>query len=346
MSDDIVPRSILLVCLILSGGFFAGTETALSYCNRIRMQVLSEDGDKRAKRVVAILEHFDRAVVTLLIAINIIYITAASVATMIAVDAMGDPGSLVATILTTLTVFLCCETIPKNIARANSDAMILRMSLPLKAFMTLFKPIALLLTFIGDGVKKRLRGGKKNEPSVTEDEFASIVEGAQEDGVIDPEESDIIKSAIDFGDITAREVMTKREDMVAIPADIDNEALKKILVDYKYSRFPVYEGDPDRIIGVARAVRCLWKLMNGAPFDLRANVTKPYFVHPDTLISRVFEGMSGRRTHFAVVQGEDGKTQGILTMEDILEEIVGEIYDEDDPEQQALKGARKEGEKA
>ena len=328
--DDAVPRSLLLIFLILAGGFFSGTETALSFCNRIRMQVLADAGDKRAQRVVAILTQFDRAVVTLLIAINVIHVIAASVATIMAVGWMGNSGSLVATIVMTLLVFFFSETIPKNIARANSDGYMLWASLPTRIFMLLLKPVAAVLTGLGNFAKNRLSRHATKGPSVTEDEFASMVSGAEEEGVIDHEESDIIKSAIDFGDIVAGEVMTLRENMVAIPVTIQREALKKTLIETKYSRFPVYDGTPDRIIGVARSVRCLWRLMGDKPFDLREYITRPYFVRPDMLISDVFEGMSGRRQHMAIVQDEGGHTLGMLTMEDILEEIVGEIYDEDD----------------
>lgn len=339
--DDAVPRSLLFICLLLAGGFFAGTETALSYCNRIRMQVLADDGDKRAKRVVSILDQFDRAVVTLLIAINVIYTTAASVATIVAVNAMGNIGSVIATVFSTLAVFLCCETIPKNFARANSDAYILRVSLPLKFFMTILKPVALLLTGLGSFVKKIVNRHVDSVPSVTEDEFASIVTDAEEDGVIDHDESTIIKSAIDFGDIVAGEVMTRRENMVTIPVNIDHESLRKILLDNKYSRFPVYDGNPDHIVGILRSVRCLWKLMNGTRFDVRETLTRPYFVRPDMPISHVFEGMSARRAHMAIVQDEGGHTIGMLTMEDILEEIVGEIYDEDDNEGKSAAAPQK-----
>lgn len=330
--DDAVPRSLLLVFLIVAGGFFSGTETALSFCNRIRMQVLADDGNKRAKRVVAMLDEFDRTVVTLLIAINVIHIVAASVATILAVELMGDTGSLVATIITTLAVFFFSETLPKNIARANSDAYMLWVSLPIRIFMIVLKPAAMVLTGLGNFAKKCLNRRGESEPSVTEDEFASMVSGAEEEGVIDHEESDIIQSAIDFDDIVAGEVMTRRENIVAIPVNIEREALKRLLLDNKYSRYPVYDGNADHIIGVVRSVRCLWKLLNGGRFDLREYVTRPYFVRPDMRISQVFEGMSGRRMHMAIVQDEGGHTLGMLTMEDILEEIVGEIYDEEDGE--------------
>lgn len=341
--DDAVPRSLLLVFLIVAGGFFSGAETALSFCNRIRMQVLADAGDQRAQRTMWILDQFDRAVVTLLIAINVLHIIAASVATMMAVDLIGNSGSLVATVVMTLLVFFFSETIPKNIARANSDSFMLWSALPIQFFMILLKPAAMVLTGLGDFAKKRLNRHAGSQPSVTEDEFASMVSGAEEEGVIDHEESDIIKSAIDFGDIVAGEIMTRRENMIAIPVNIDRETLKKRLIENKYSRFPVYDGTPDHVIGVARSVRCLWRLMGEGPFDLREYITRPYFVRPDMLISEVFEGMSGRRQHLAIVQDEAGHTLGMLTMEDILEEIVGEIYDEDDslPKASAKGGAAK-----
>ena len=328
--DDAVPRSLLLIFLILAGGFFSGAETALSFCNRIRMQVLADAGNKRAQRAVWILDQFDRAVVTLLIVINVLHIIAAAVATMMAVEWMGNSGSLVATVAMTLLIFFFSETIPKNMAKANSDAFMLWASFAIQIFMVVLTPFAVVLTALGNFFKARLSRHAASQPSVTEDEFASMVSGAEEDGVIDHEESDIIKSAIDFGNIVAGEVMTRRENMVAIPVNMDREALKKKLIENKYSRFPVYDGTPDRIIGVARSVRCLWRLMGDQPFDLREYITRPYFVRPDMLISEVFEGMSGRRQHLAIVQDAEGHTLGMITMEDILEEIVGEIYDEDD----------------
>ena len=207
--------------------------------------------------------------------------------------------------------------------------------------MTILKPVALLLTGLGSFVKKNVNRHGDSVPSVTEDEFASIVTDAEEDGVIDHDESTIIKSAIDFGDIVAGEVMTRRENMVTIPVNIDHESLRKILLDNKYSRFPVYDGNPDHIVGILRSVRCLWKLMNGTRFDVRETLTRPYFVRPDMPISHVFEGMSARRAHMAIVQDEGGHTIGMLTMEDILEEIVGEIYDEDDNEGKSAAAPQK-----
>ena len=327
--DDSIPRSILLVfALILTGGFFAGSETAFSFCNEVRMRTLADDGNRRARRVVRILDDFDRTVVTLLIAINTIYILAASIATTVAVSKMGNVGSVVATVVTTLCVFLFAETIPKNIARTNSDAYALFVAYPITFFRIILKPLAMLFTYLGDSVKKALPK-KPAQPDVTEDEFEEMVDNVEEDGLIEPVEKEIIKSTIHFSDIMAGDVMTPREKIVAIPLSASRDELKRILLDEKYSRFPVYDGDIDHIEGVLRSSAMLWKLMNDQPVDILDNITRPYIIRSDLPVSKVFEGMSGRHTHMAIV-ADNGVTRGVITMEDILEEIVGEIYDEDD----------------
>ena len=144
-----------------------------------------------------------------------------------------------------------------------------------------------------------------------------------------PVEKEIIKSTIHFSDIMAGDVMTPREKIVAIPLSASRDELKRILLDEKYSRFPVYDGDIDHIEGVLRSSAMLWKLMNDQPVDILDNITRPYIIRSDLPVSKVFEGMSGRHTHMAIV-ADNGVTRGVITMEDILEEIVGEIYDEDD----------------
>ena len=336
---DDVPRSILLILAtiiggFLTGGFFAGSETAFSFCNPIRMKVLADDGDRSAERVLRLLEKQDAVIVSLLIYINIIYVTTSVIVTSLFVSITGSDakGSLFATVIVTVSLFLFSDTIPKNIARANSDKWILKVSLILTVSIWLLTPVLWFFLAIGRISKKIFSAAKDNEPSVTEDEFATIVEGVEDDGLIEPDETKIIKSAIEFGDILARDAMTPKERIVAIAADADVEEVKRILLKEKYSRFPVYFGTIDNTIGILQSANCLWKLAKGQPFSIKDNITKPYVVRQDTHLREVFEGMGGRHTHFAVVESEEGKTLGILTMEDILEEIVGEIYDEDDKE--------------
>lgn len=339
--DDSIPRSLILIaCMIPVAGFCAGSETSLSFCNEARVRSLAEGGNKRAKRLAKLLDDYDRTIVTLLIIINIIYILVSSIATMTMVKLMNsDAGSVVATIVTTLLAFLFSETIPKNIARTNADSWAMTAAYPISFFKILLAPLSALFAFIGETAKKLLPH-KEALPDVTEDEFEEMVENVGEDGLIEPVEKDIIKSTIHFGDILSREVMTPVEKLVTVPLDADEETLKELLIAEKYSRIPVCDGDVDRIVGVLSVSKALSRLTAGSFSRVSDLMTRPYIIRPDIPVSKVFEGMSGRRTHLAVV-AESGKTLGIVTMEDILEEIAGEIYDEDDEKGGQPDGSRR-----
>ncbi len=329
---DDIPRSIILIlCLIPFAGFFAGSETAFSFCNEARIRAMAENGNRFAKRLSRILDDFDRTIVTLLIVINIIYISVSAIATVAVVELMNsDAGSVVATITSTLLVFLFSETIPKNIARVNADRWALLAAYPISFFRFILAPLSAMFTYIGEGVKKLLPA-RQSLPDVTEDEFEEMVENVEDEGLIEPVEKDIIKSTIHFGDILAGEIMTPVEQVVTVPLDISAEQLKQLLLSEKYSRIPVIDGNADNIVGILPTSKALYRLTAGTFMDVSDIMTRPYMIRPDIPVSKVFEGMSGRRTHIAVVT-EAGKTLGIVTMEDILEEIAGEIYDEDEQE--------------
>ena len=327
--DDSIPRSIITVlCLIPIAGFFAGCETAFSFCNEARMRALAENGSHAAKRLVRILDDFDRTIVTLLIIINILYILSSSIATVAAIKLFGSIGSAIATVVTTLFVFLCAETIPKNIARANSDRYALIATYPITVFRIILAPFSAIFTHIGEFAKKLLPE-KEALPDVTEDEFEEMIESVEDEDVLEPVEKDIIKSTIHFGDILSGNIMTPLEKTVCVDVNMREDELKALLREEKYSRFPVYEGDMDHVVGILHASKLLSHLTNGTFGCVADLMTRPYIIRPDIPVSKVFEGMSGRRTHMAIV-ADSGKTLGVITMEDILEEIVGEIYDEDD----------------
>ena len=329
---DDIPRSIILIlCLIPFAGFFAGSETAFSFCNEARIRAMAENGSRRAKRLSRVLDDFDRTIVTLLIIINIIYISVSSIATVTVVAMIkNDAGSVIATVASTLLVVMFSETIPKNIARVNADRWALFAAYPISFFRVLLAPLSAFFTYIGESVKKILPA-KEALPDVTEDEFEEMVENVEDEGLLEPVEKDIIKSTIHFGDILAGQIMTPTERMVTVPLDISDEDLKQLLIDEKYSRIPVTDGDIDNIVGILPASKALYRLTSGTFLDVSDIMTRPYIIRPDIPVSKVFEGMSGRRTHIAIVS-EAGKTLGIVTMEDILEEIAGEIYDEDEQE--------------
>lgn len=330
---DDLPRSILIIVfLIIAGGFFAGAETAYAFTNKVRLELEAQENSRRAQKAVRILDDFDTAVVTLLIVINIVHIAASSIATSLFIEITGSStwGPVSATVIITLAIFIFSETIPKNFAKTNADAYVRMFSPVLYCLMVLLKPLSLLLTGFGELVKKIFRI-KDTEPSVTEDEFSAMVEDAGEEDVFEPGETEIIKSAIGFGDTTVGEIMTPREKIVAIPLKADDDEIKRILIEEKYSRFPVYRGSLNNIVGIVRTTNALWQMITeNEDFVLRENMTKPIFCTPEDRVDDVFERMCNRKNHFAVVKDEDDKTVGIVTMEDILEEIVGEIYDEDD----------------
>lgn len=328
--DDTIPRSIWLIILIIAGGFFAGAETAFSYVNTVRMRMLGEE-DRKARRVVRIIDNFDMTIVTLLIVINIVHIVASVIATSLFIDITGSTaiGPVIATIIITLAIFIFSETIPKNFAKVNADSYALAVALPIIGFTTVLYPLAWLLTKFGEFVKK-IFGLEDSEPSVTEDEFSAMVEDAAEDDVFEPEETEIIQSAIEFGDTTVSEIMTPKADIVGISVKADEDEIKQIMIEEKYSRFPVYRGSINNIVGVVRSSAALWQMINSDDFSIRECMVKPMFCSPDDEVDVVFERMCNRKNHFAVIRDDDERTVGIVTMEDILEEIVGEIYDEDD----------------
>jgi len=332
--DDTIPRSIWLLILIIAGGYFAGAETAFSYVNTVRIRMLAEDGNRKAKRVVRIIDNFDMTIVTLLIVINIVHIAASVIATSLFIDLTGSTalGPVLATVIITLAIFIFSETIPKNFAKVNSDAYSMAVAMSIIAFTKVLYPLAWLLTKFGELVKKIFKL-EDSEPSVTEDEFSAMVEDAAEDDVFEPEETEIIQSAIEFGDTTVSEIMTPREDIVAISVKEDEDEIKRIMIEEKYSRFPVYRGSINNIVGVVRASSALLKMIKDDDFSIRENMVKPMFCFPNDMVDDVFERMCNRKNHFAVIRDEDERTLGIITMEDILEEIVGEIYDEDDTEE-------------
>ncbi len=335
---DDIPRSIIFIfILILGGGFFSAAETCYSFCNGVRIRLMAEDGDRKAKRVVRLLDDFDRTVVTLLIAINIIHVVASSIAAMIAIKLLGDVGSVVSTVVMTLLVFFLSEAIPKNIAKTNADRLSLAISGVITFFYYLFTPLSLLFLALGK-LAKRLMRIKDDEPAISEDDFATMIEDVEGEGLIEPEEKEIIKSAIEFGDLTTEEVMLPADKISYIPINASPEKVKATVLEEKYSRFPVIDGNIDHIVGILQSTTILWNYVNDKKFKLKDLLTRPFYVRPETPVRDVFEEMGKRRTHIAIVRNKQGKNVGLITMEDILEEIVGEIYDEDDEPSQTEGG--------
>ncbi len=321
---------IFLIIMLILSAFFAGTETAYSYCNKHRLKVLADDGKKTAKLALKILDKFDTTLITTLIGTNIVHSAMSAVTTIMAINILNNEGmgSLLATIITTLVVFFFGDTLPKNIAQANSDRFARIVSYPLYALIILFYPISFIFSCLIKFVRLFLKE-KKDETSFTEDDFQDVVEKIEEEGVLDAEESDIIQNAVDFGDITVKEVLTRRDNIVAIDIkNCKNSYLKNFIKNNPYSRIPIYDKNIDNIIGVLHVRTYLRSLFKNKNTNVRDVMTPPYVVSPQISLDEIFEGFKAHKTHLAIIKVKD-KTIGMVTMKDVLEELVGDIDEKD-----------------
>lgn len=323
-----LPWIIAIVFLFLAA-YFAVTETAFASVSRNKIKTGAERGDPRAKTALWVLDHFDRAISTLLIGTNIAHIAAASLVTVAVTRRWGLNAVTLSTFVTTLVVFFAGEMLPKSIAKKYSESCALATADTLRALMAVLKPLSALLTWIGETAASLTRG--EPEISVTEDELYDLIEDMTEEGSLDEEQGDLISSALQFGDVTVESILTPRVDLAAIDIGDSHEEILSQIKAQNHSRLPVYEGSIDNIIGILQIRKFIkaW-LREGTALELRPLLDEPFFIHQSTNIDELLPLMSRNRMNMAVVTDNYGGTLGIVTVEDILEELVGEIWDEDD----------------
>ena len=332
---DSIPRCILLIVLIISGGFFSGAETAYSYCNKIRMKTLADEGNAAAARVVRITDQMDKAITTNLILINVLHVLTSTVATVLAISWMPWNTSLattLATLILTLLIFFFSETLPKTFCRDNADAYALAFSPFFAVLMFLLTPLSFLFLKLSD-LAKRLFARGEEQHAITEDEFSEMVEKVEDEGVLEPEESAIIQSAVEFSDRTVQDIFTPAEKVVAVDKNWDRDKILEILQEEKFSRVPVYDRDLSHVLGILQVKEYLTAVINETEeeeADWRDFLRPAYTVKPEMTLTALFESLGRRHTHMALVVNQREALQGVVTMEDLLEELVGEIYDEDD----------------
>ena len=316
------------VCLVLSG-FFSASETAFSTANRIRLKNLAQNGNKRAARVLNIVDDYDSMISAVLIGNNIVNIASASIATVLFVNAYGDIGATLSTLFTTIIVLIFGEITPKSIAKATPEKFAMFASGTLRVLIIIFCPIIAVLSVWKNWIKKIFKLDSKT--NITEGEFLTMVDEAENDGGIGKEDSDLIKSVIEFNDLDASEIFTPRVDVVAVSVSDSIKDIEKAFVDNEFSRLPVYEDDIDDIIGFIHQ-RDFYTYVTTGIKKIKDIVNPVMYVAPNMKISKILTELQLKHEHMAVVTDEFGGTDGILTMEDILEELVGEIYDEHDEE--------------
>lgn len=319
---------LIILCIILSA-FFSSVETAFSFVNVIRIQGYADDGDKRAKNVLYITDRFDKALTTILICNNIVNLGCSSLATVVCLNLFGDIGTAIATGATTLLVLTFGEIIPKCLAKEHCESYSLATAGILKALTVVLTPVVFIFIKLKE-LALKIAGTKNEQPSVTEDELKQIVENIEGEGVLEEDESEMVQSVLDFDDKTVLEILTPRVDLTAIDIMDSPEKLRHIIIESRYSRIPVYKETIDHIIGILHTRDYLEILALGEEPNLGKLIQPAYFVFNNQNLSKILSDFKRKRLHIAIVTDEYGGTLGIVTMEDLLEEIVGEIWDEDE----------------
>ncbi|MBQ8738368.1 MAG: HlyC/CorC family transporter [Clostridia bacterium] len=322
---------IVMIVLLALSAFFSATETAFSTFNRIRMKNMAQNGNKRAKLVLKLDEKYDKLINTILIGNNIVNIALSSIATIFFVDLLKNTdesvSATISTAVITVAVLIFGEISPKIIARGHADGVTLGFSYIINAIGYVLLP----LSFIFGCWSKLLMliVKPKNGSAYTEDELITIVDEAEEDGSIETEEGDLIRSAIEFADVSAGDILTPRVDICAIPKDASIEEIARVFIENAYSRLPVYDKDIDDIIGILHEKDFFVAYHNNNK-TVTKHLQKPVNVSEHIKIADLMQVLKSKKCHMAIVVDEYGGTMGIVTMEDIIEELIGDVFDEHD----------------
>lgn len=321
----------IIILLVMCSAFFSSTETAYSSVSKIRLKNYADNGNKKAKRAYEIAENYDKALATLLVGNNIVNIAASALATLLFVSFLGDAnGTLASTVVLTIVVLIFGEVLPKNIAIENSEKMCMNSSAVLYILMVLLTPVTFVLLKLNTVAKNIASSDNEKEPTVTEDELKYIVESIEEEGVLEEQESDLVQSALEFDEKTAYDILTPRVDMTAIDIEDEPQKIKEIILTERYSRIPVYKNNVDNIIGVLHTRDYLEKLLKEEYPDITKLIQSVYFIYKSKKLSSLLADFKHNHLHMAIVTDDYGGTMGIVTMEDLLEQLVGDIWDEDE----------------
>ncbi len=326
---------IVAVCVLLSA-FFSGSELALTAANKLRLSKAAEEGDKKARLALKVSADYDRMLSGVLIGNNLVNILCSSVSTLIflrLIPANSELAAVVSTAVMTVVILIFGEITPKLIAKSKPDAVARLVALPIRITILLFYPLILVSTAL---IRLIARAHRKDpdepEPSVTEDELVSIIETAEEEKVIDEGSSELLQSAIEFHETTLGEILTPRADMVSLDIEDDPREILSVAMKSPYSRLPVYRDSIDGIVGVLHLNNYFKEAAEKGceNVDLAALCTEPIFFHKAMHLPAALRQMRAKQQHLAIVTDEFGGTLGLVTLEDILEEIVGDIWDESD----------------
>lgn len=330
---DITGLSIILAVLVLCSGFFSGAETAYTSLNRVRVKMLAEANDKKAQRTLLIFDNFDITITTILFCNNVVNIATASLGTVMLIKLFptlsDNTVALISTLAITVVVLIFGEVLPKNYAKAHTEKFALATSGILLLIIRVLKPFSYPILKINK-VATIIYGVDETEASTTENELKAYIDSIEEEGVIEEEEGELVRSVLDFDETTIGEILTPRTDIIGIDISIDQDELLEIILSEKFSRLPLYDDSLDNIIGLIYERDILVYLAKGKEINLKCMMRDAYFVPKSMKASSLLKYLQARNAHMAIVLDEHGGTCGLITMEDLLEEIVGEIWDEHD----------------
>lgn len=331
--DNIGLFIAMIICLICSG-FFSATETAFTSFNKIRMKNSAQDGNKKANLVIKLEEKYEKLLTGILIGNNIVNIALSSIATLYFIKLftglVNNPdsiGSTVSTAVTTVAVLIFGEISPKVIARQNPDKVAMSFAPIINAIMIIITPLTFIFGAWSNLMVRLFHSKEQN--TMTEEELITIVDEAEEGGALESEEGDLIRSAIEFSDVSAGDILTPRVDICAISKDASVEEIAKTFIENSFSRLPVYGEDMDDIIGILHEKDFFIAYHNNNK-TVTKHIKKPVHVSEHIKITDLLQTLKSKKCHMAIVVDEFGGTMGIVTMEDIIEELIGDVFDEHD----------------
>ena len=329
---SVVLLALAILALVCLSAFFSGSEMAFSSCNQLRLENLRDEGSKRAAVAVWILNHFDNALSAILIGNNLVNIGASSLVSVFVILLSGsDKYTWIGTVLLTVTIIIFGETIPKICCKKSATRFSLRFAYPVRALTVILTPLIWLVVRLNWLLTFWLKEDKEDESGEEAvEELHSIIETAEDEKVLDEDQSELVRSAIDFSDISAMDVMTARVDVAAIDIEDSRDEILDQIEKANFSRLPVYEGSIDNIIGILYLNRYLKALAEDGEADIRALLMPPCYIYKTMKLPTVLSQLRRARQHLAVVTDEYGGTLGVISMEDVLEQIVGEIWDDND----------------
>lgn len=334
MSSTSIAQLAFLILLLALSAFFSSAETAFTTASRIRMRTLAESGDKRAERVLTITDDMHKMLSAILIGNNIVNLSASSIATSLAIRLFGSVGAGIATGILTLLILIFGEISPKTLATVHADKIALTYSSIIYGLMWVLTPVIFIINQLSMGFLKLIRVNPNTEQAaMTEEEFKTIVDVGHETGVLENSERDMINNMFDFGDSQAKEVMIPRIDMTFAKLDCTYDELIDIFREDKFTRLPVYEDNADNVIGIIN-MKDLLLCEDKIHFHVCDLIREPYFTYEHKNTAELFLEMQRNSINIAIVLDEYGVTAGMITMEDLLEEIVGEIRDEYDADEE------------